>query len=326
MEKSLEMESDPIPSRMPRRRWWLWLQISGGLLAFAVLFWNLPLKDSWRAMRDARAFPMLLAVISLFAVYFWTWVGHAYLVRSLGKPQPPAWFLRVMLLSQVLGMFAPGKIGDLSIAWFLRKRGLAYGEGLAVGVYYKMVALAVTAWLGASAIIRPAGWLTLAVFILTLPVGLAVFSKAMARWIVPNLSRFMPHSRLVEESQTFSRAWSVLSVARTTAASLLLALLKSLIMTLVPWLILQALGHPLAFFTTLALSSLTQLAATIPVSPSGLGVRELSGTIVFSQLGGVPWAVAAGMMIISTVLQYVVAAACYGIGISGSSAPPEKSP
>ncbi len=319
------MECDSIPNPPRKRRSWLWLQIFGGFLAFTILFWNLPLKDSWRAMRNAQAFPMFLAGISLFAVYFWTWVGYSYLVRALGKPQPSAWFFRVTLLSQVLGMFAPGKIGDLSIAWFLRKRGLTYGEGLAIGVYYKMVALAVTSWLGISAIFQPGDRVELAIFILALPVGLAVVSKTMGRWIIPKLPRLAPHSRLVEELQTFSRAWHILGNLRTTAASLLLALFKSLIMTSVPWLILRALGHPMAFTATLALSSLTQLSAAIPISPSGLGVRELSGTILFSKLGGVPLAAAGSMMIVAMVMQYAVAAACYGIGISGAFKPSEES-
>lgn len=318
MNRSLEMESDSISSPPRKRRSWLWLQIAGGLLAFGILFWKLPLKDSWRALQNAHALPLVLAGIALFGVYFWTWVGNAYLVRALGKPQPFAWFFRAILLSQVLGMFAPGKIGDLSIAWFLRKRGLTYGEGLAIGVYYKMVALAATSWLGLSVILQPRGWAELAIFILALPVGLVAVSRTMARWIIPNLPRLMPHSRLVEELQTFSRSWHVLSHWKTTIGSLLLALLKSLIMTTVPWLILRALGHPVAYTTTLALSSLTQLAATIPISPSGLGVRELSGTVLFSKLGGVPWAAAGSMMIVATVMQYAAAAVCYAIGITGA--------
>ena len=319
------MEGELIPSPPRIRRSWLWLQICGGLLAFGILFWKLPLKDSWHAVRSANTFPLCLAGTFLFAVYFWTWVGHAYLVRALGKPQPFVWFLRVMLLSQVLGMFAPGKIGDLSVAWFLRKRGLTYGEGLAIGIFYKMVALTVTSWFGISAIFHPGDWVSLGIFILTLPLGLVALAQTMAKWVIPQLPRWAPHSRLVEELRTFSGAWNVLSDLKTTAISLLLALLKSFIMTLVPWLILRALGHPLAFSTVLALSSLTQLAATIPISPSGLGVRELSGTILFSKLGGVPWAAAGSTMIVVTVMQYAAAAVCYGIGISGLLKPPEES-
>lgn len=324
MGKRFEMESDSIPMPPRKRRLWLWLQIFGGLLAFTIFFWKLPLGDCWRAMQNADALPLFLAAISLFGVYFWTWLGHSYLVRALGKPQPLVWFFRVMLLSQVLGMFAPGKIGDLSIAWFLRKRGLTYGEGLAIGVYYKMVALAAASWFSMLAIFQPRSWLESVIFIWALPLGLVAVSKALGRWIIPNLARFMPHSRLVKESQAFGHAWHVLSDLKTTAGSLLLALLKSLIMTLVPWLILRALGHPVAFATTLALSSLTQLAATIPISPSGLGVRELSGTILFSKIGGVPWTTAGSMMIVATVMQYTAAAVCYVVGVSGAFKPSEE--
>lgn len=319
------MSIDAIALQPSKRRTWLWLQIIGGILAFAILFGHLPLKESWETIREAALLPLFMAGVSILIVYLWTWAGHVWLVRVLNKPQPPLWLFRAVLLSQVVGLFAPGKIGDLSIAWFLRKRGLAYGEGLAVGLFYKTIALSVAVWLGTSAIFKPEGWPEILLFILTLPAGLALVLKTSAKWIIPTLPRLAPHSRLAEAMHTFSRAWFVLSEFKAVAPSLLLALGKALNMTLVLWLILQALGHPIPFFTTLGLASLTQLAALIPISPSGLGVRELSGAIVFSKLGGVPWAMAGSMMIVSTVMQYVAAVMCYGIGISGSSNLPENS-
>jgi uncharacterized protein (TIRG00374 family) len=314
------MESGLISTEPRKRRSRLWLQIIGGAAAFAILFWKLPLEKSWLAVRDARGWPLFVGGISLFGVYLWTWINHVYLVGILKKPQPRFWFLRVMLLSQVLGMFAPGKIGDLSIAWFLRKRGIAYGEGLAIGLYYKLVALVVTFWLGMLAFVKSPEWPETFLFIFSLPVGFIAISKAIAKWIIPRLPRLMPHSKLVEETQAFNHAWQILSGFKSNLLNLLLALLKALNMTLTPWLVLQALGHPVDFSTTLALVSLTRLAAMIPISPAGLGVRELSGAVLFSQLADVPWAVGASMMIISTVMQYVSAAVCYGIGISGSTA------
>jgi uncharacterized protein (TIRG00374 family) len=191
-------------------------------------------------------------------------------------------------------------------------------------VYYKLVALAVTFWLGMLVFFNSTDWIGIFLFILTLPAGLIVISKVMAKWVIPYLPRLMPHSKLAEEAQTFSRAWQALSDWKPNLVSLLLALLKALNMTLTPWLILDALGHPVNFSTTLALSSLTRLAAMVPISPAGLGVRELSGTIAFSQLAGVPWAVAASVMIISSILQYISAAVCYGVGIFGSSSAAEK--
>lgn len=310
------MQLESVPPTTAKRRSWRWLQILGGILAFAFLFWKLPWAESWSTFQSARPVPIFLAAVSLFAVHVWTWISHVYLLRTLGKPQPLFWFFRVLLLSQVVGMFAPGKLGDLSIAWFLRKRGVFFGEGLALGMFYKMIALAVTFWLGMAALARLTNGVEFLLFILTLPVGLLIVSKVAAKWIIPNLPRLMPHSKIAEEMKSFSRAWSVFSSFNSTSASLLLALVKALNMTLTPWLILQAFGQPVTFATTLALSSLVRLASAIPISPSGLGVRELSGTIVFSELAGVPWAIAASMMLLSTVMQYTTAAICYGVSVS----------
>jgi hypothetical protein len=130
------MESGTISMKPRKRRLWLLLQIAGGAIAFTILFWKLPLEKSWLSVREARGWPLFIGGVSLFGVYFWTWISHLYMIRTLKRPQPMFWFLCVVLLSQVVGMFAPAKIGDLSIAWFLRKRGVAYGEGLAIGLYY----------------------------------------------------------------------------------------------------------------------------------------------------------------------------------------------
>ena len=267
---------------------------------------------------------MVLAGLSLFVVHFWTWISHVYLMRVLEKPQPQRWFLRAMLLSQVLGMLAPGKIGDLSIAWFLRKRGVAYGEGLAIGMFYKMVALAVTFWLGLTGLAGWTSWTELLAFMLVLPLGLFAISHVATKWIIPVLPRLLRQPRLIEEMRAFNQAWKTMGAFKPMLMSLLLALLKAMLMTIAPWLILMAFGHPLSFSTTLALSSVARLASAIPLSPAGLGVRELSGTLVFSEWAGIPWAVAANMMLISTVLQYGVAAICYGVSFSALSESKEK--
>ena len=222
-------------------------------------------------------------------------------------------------------MFAPGKIGDLSIAWFLRKRGLTYGEGLAIGVYYKMVALAVTSWLGISAIFQPGDRVELAIFILALPVGLAVVSKTMGRWIIPSCPAWRRIPGWLKNCKPSAALGTFWAICRTTAASLLLALFKSLIMTSVPWLILRAWDTPWPSLPRWLCRRSRSLPRQFRSVHQDWACANCPARFSYSKLGGVPLAAAGSMMIVAMVMQYAVAAACYGIGISGAFKPAEES-
>jgi hypothetical protein len=63
----------------------------------------------------------------------------------------------------------------------------------------------------------------------------------------------------------------------------------------------RAFGYPIQYILVVFVSALVRIHSLIPVSLSGLGIKESSGTYIYSNLTDVNPAIAANVMIIATL-------------------------
>jgi hypothetical protein len=71
------------------------------------------------------------------------------------------------------------------------------------------------------------------------------------------------------------------------------------------WLLLQGTGQTLDWFQVAGLWSLTYMVTLIPISINGLGLQELSMTVIFSQVGGVDLESAAAAALLVRTIQLI---------------------
>ncbi|MEK6853979.1 MAG: lysylphosphatidylglycerol synthase transmembrane domain-containing protein, partial [Nanoarchaeota archaeon] len=114
--------------------------ISLALLAYIVN--KITLKAVLEAISSADL-KYVPAIVLLFLISFLIKaVNYRLLTAPLAKISAVR-LLKISVLTWVAGMFAPGKVGELSVIYFLNKQGIPLGAATAVSVLDKLITISV---------------------------------------------------------------------------------------------------------------------------------------------------------------------------------------
>lgn len=214
--------------------------------------------------------------------------------RGFGYPLGRAWL--AFLASAYLGLLTPGRVGDvLRVKYLKRDMDVPYADGLASVVMDRFCDLYVlAAFVGAAAVhfapalapeLRWATWLcvagtVLAPLVLLLP---GPQERLLAR-AFRGLDARLGRGSLEQGFERFATA-----LRANLGRSLLLTLPTSVLAFLVSYvqgaLIARAMGLDLALLDVSGLLAIASLLGLLPITLSGVGVREALFAVVFPTLG-----------------------------------------
>ena len=240
----------------------------------------------------ARAWPLLIAV-ALDAVVIhaklWRWRS---LLRSAGVSLSVSRAYMAFLPSLYLGLATPGRVGDaLRIQYLKRDHAVGYADGLAVSIIDRLcdvyVLLAFVA-LGIVHLARTASipfaqttWLAVAAVAIA-PAFLFVrrVAEPAAQWLYGRFSKGQIHEGLSVffDALRSQIGWNLVGPALLTVLAFLTNYLQA-------WLVANALGIDLSFTDVSALVAISSLLSLLPISISGVGVRESFFALVFPAFG-----------------------------------------
>ncbi len=242
---------------------------------------------------------LLFAQLALSAANIWM-LSRGFTKISYKKS------FEINLFSWVSGFFAPGKIGQLSQIYLLKKNGLTVGQATALTVTDKIISLFTLGFFGilAAFLFFPELWLQITVFtsvLLCLPVlllfsakGREIIKKYVLRKYAGIFAGFSVAIKGILAKKIVLAADLVFTVARVALNALF-------IMT-----IILALGGNVNLIVILLIDSLAQLLAYMPISFNGLGIREGGFTVMASYIG-IEKTLALSAISISTVIDYLAA-------------------
>lgn len=289
---------------MPRRSDALRLLVRlTGPALLVVVIWKLDRGELWSATRNASWTLLGLAVLLNLPVVHAKVTRWRGLLGARGFEYPLTKSYGAVLSSLYLGMLTPGRIGDaLRIQYVHRDLGVPYAEGLAVTLmdrFCDLYVLAAVAAFGAAhfgSALR--GDVVLATWIAVL---IAVLAPALllARGPADLAARFVKRfaERWHASLDAVLRALRAL-VGRSAVVALALTVLALAGNYLQGWLVAQAIGVELTYLDVAGLLAATTLLSLLPVSISGIGVRELFLALVFPALGyGAAEGVAFGLLV-----------------------------
>jgi len=240
----------------------------------------------------ARAWPLVIAV-ALDAVVIhaklWRWRS---LLRSAGVSLSVSRAYMAFLPSLYLGLATPGRVGDaLRIQYLKRDHAVGYADGLAVSIIDRLcdvyVLLAFVA-LGIVHLARTASipfaqttWLAVAAVAIA-PAFLFVrrVAEPAAQWLYGRFSKGQIHEGLSVffDALRGQIGWNLVGPALLTVLAFLTNYLQA-------WLVANALGIDLSFIDVSALVAISSLLSLLPISISGVGVRESFFALVFPAFG-----------------------------------------
>ena len=270
------------------------LRIAVRLIGPALLVWVILRLDDkaalWHAVADATLWPLALASLLNVPVVHLKVARWRALLLDRGYEYSLEQTYKAVLPSLYLGMVTPGRVGDaLRIQYVKREIDTPYAEGLAVTVMDRFCDLYVLAGFVALGSVHFAAVLSSDLVYLT--------------WGLVTLSALAPLAFLLPGPvEVLSRVLRRLTDKWHASVDTLLGALRSLIrkgvvagvpLTIIAYLcnytqgylVAVALGMPLSIVDAASLLAITSLLSLMPVSISGVGVREAFLSLVFPALG-----------------------------------------
>lgn len=239
------------------------------------------------------------------------------LTRALEPGMRATAIVRAYLRSWAVGMVAPGKIGDLTYAGFLAdaEEGRNYAPGLAVAVVDKIVTFVVTALIAVVGLALYAGSrdaLLGIVFAAVATVGAIVTLRSSRvralvrdRVLGTRAARFAGFSGHLDALLRTHRSALAINAAGTFA--------RTVIAGWATVLALRAFGASAPLGTVVMVNAVSQIATLVPISFSGLGVRQGVSTVMLERLSGVPRGAVVGEQFIMTAVTYMNVALIYAV-------------
>lgn len=299
------MPSDPGKRKLAIR--WALRLVGPVLLAIVIL----RLDDPGRILEvvgGAKVAPfvgalLLNAVVLELKVVRWQWLLQ---VRGIRYPHRRA--LAAFLGALYIGLLTPGRVGDvLRVQYLKHDQDVPTSEGLASVVMDRFADLYVLAAFVAVGIARfssvlegslgTAAWGTVALVVLC-PLLLMVpgLSDRVLRAIAARFS-----DRAEEGSARFLAALRA-HVGRSLLVTIPLTVAGFSVNYLQAWLIADALGLSMTILDVIGLMSVASLLGLLPISVSGVGVRELFFSLAFPALALTPDSgVTFGLMVLVTM-------------------------
>lgn len=287
-----------------------------GPAMLVVLVWRLGDRDMLAAaLANAAPLPLAAAVVlSIVPLHLKVWRWQA-LLRSCDQRYPLGRAYSAVLASIYLGMVTPGRVGDvLRVQYARHEVGTPYSIGVATTVMDRCCDLYV---LAAFVTLGIAHFASILHGELVWPIWAMVAGSVLAPLLLlaPGIARRLfgrLHARLFPEHQEgFDR---FLVAMRQQLGPALLAALSLTVAAFAAnyfqgWLIARSLGLELHLQDVMSVMAITSLLGLMPISISGLGVREAFLAVVFPALGQSPaQGIAFGLLVfVALFLVYMIA-------------------
>jgi hypothetical protein len=247
-------------------------------------------------LQSAEAWPLVLAVLLNFVNIHLKVVRWDVFLKTRGIVYPLRRAWGAFVSSLYVGMLTPGRVGDVLRVHYLRADlGVPYAEGLASVVIDRLCDLYVLVGFVAVGVVRygdvlagKLAWITW--FGLGAPalVPLALLVPGIADRAAASIYRRLSKTTSEEgEKGAFSLFLEALRahVGRRLLVTIPITVLTFVVTYLQGYLLARALHLGVSFFDATCLLAIANLLGLLPISISGIGVRELFFSRIFPALG-----------------------------------------
>ena len=279
------------------------LEILGGIIIIAFLLTKINLQEVWNITQQLNLSFFFTTAVPLYIItLFLTSYSLKALFNSV-KNIPFKEWARYYFIGFSMGLILPGRAGDLSVIYFMKKKGFQIGESTALTIIDKAITLTIFGTIGAIGLLTILeaeqtiyGIIAAATIVAG---GLFTFTKAGRTLIKKAIGKY------AGTFQGFHKAAKNLlkNHKDKLAINIFITLIRPISNGLLIVLILSALGYNTTLLFAILISSITLIASLAPFTPNGLGVREGVGAYLFYQVG-IPLEVSVSMYLIILLLNY----------------------
>ncbi len=275
-----------------------------GPLILIALFYHIGFQEMGRLLQEVNITYALLAfVVFILSVL----IASFNLKLMLNAVKNISWkpFLTYYLLSRVSALFLPGRLGDFSITYFLKKEKIGYGEGIAAVGVDKIVTIfcsIIVGLFGLHFIFGSNDIATIVFYLLAaMFVGLLGTTKGSRRFIKKYILRKYAPKLHGFSTTLFSYAKEHRGLV---AFNIIVTFIRMLVIALAAQLMFKAVGASLPIIVLFLIGGIETMSTLIPVTINGLGIKQSVGVYFFNLLGITPDIVGTRYLI-GLIIQYL---------------------
>ncbi|MFH1455583.1 MAG: lysylphosphatidylglycerol synthase transmembrane domain-containing protein [archaeon] len=291
-----------------KNRFGLILKLSLGLL---ILYFILKKVGVTELVNTISQIDIFFLPMALFFFLLTLFLGalNLYFLLCYGLNIKLKFFriLKYSLLSWSFGMFIPGKLGEFSFAYFLKKRKVPVWRSFIILTMDKIITLFTLlslTFIGFYLFLSVNQFLNLLIFFLIF--GMIFFYVLIIFKEKNWLKRFLPKKFALSISQ-FSNGFFYMLKKRKKLLFLNtgLTFTKWFLSGIFHYFLFLSLGFDLNFGIVFLITAMVTIISLIPISISGLGVRESAAVYLYS-LFLIPVYISLGVALIAVTTSYII--------------------
>ena len=288
-----------------------------GVAIFIYILWNMDLQKIYSSLQSIDIFILSLAASMVVPIVILKALRWNILSRSCGIKQPFWESVSGWLVGFAIGMVTPGRLGDLSRAYYLKKY-TNLGKALTTVVVDRVIDVIILFLLtitGLSFLLATYTigdmLLPLVVIFATAMVLVIVFTRKgfVSRILKPFFVRLVPEKYRPRLGSLFGNFYEGIGMMkkryRLVALSTIIGFLTWALSIFQYYLIALSMGLGLTYWFLFMIAPLTILLDALPISFSGLGTRDAL-MIYFLALVGIAAEPAVAFSIIILIVGYMI--------------------
>ncbi len=263
---------------------WDSLRLVLGIAIFILMIYFLDANQIYQTLIQFSPLIILIIIALVFVQIFISALNLLLLLSSIGIHIPFKFMLKKYALALAIGKISPGRFGEFSIIYFLRKKA-KYGIVGAVALVDKIITFGVLIGISIFGIFifqrTDLIWLILIASAILLLVILLPFSKTVREWV-----RKFFLKKFSDPFPGFSKSLNRLKTKhRAIGFNIILTIIRSLASAVAIMISLKLIGVDVSVIYIIIINSISILISILPISLAGLGVKEVSATYLFGLIG-----------------------------------------
>tara|TARA_Y100000034_G_scaffold126145_1_gene176936 strand:+ start:320 stop:1249 length:930 start_codon:yes stop_codon:yes gene_type:complete len=286
------------------------VQISFGFILLFALFYTFGLSAIIDALLTTKPFYLLLATV-FFLLTFLIGAFNIYvLLRSTPHKYSFLDILKSYLLSSSVASFFPGKLGEFSLLYYLKKDKVKLGTSSAIFFMDKIITLLVVLLLAFVAILS---YYDLAIALKIGLIGLLVLILGTFLFLLKPTRNFITKYILRKHASSFKGFMPTITHCFKNhkfllLANILITFLRWIIRTLLTYTLFLSLGFDIALAPIIFILALETLVALIPITINGLGTKHAVAVYAYQQILTVPGHITLTRLLLGHILRYLFSA------------------
>ena len=260
------------------------IKILIAVIIFLTLFYKIGFNNIYDTLISIN--PLYLFLLIFFTLFIMVIETITYKILTLGIDNKiPFWKLfKYYLASWSIGLVSPGKIGEFSLVYYLKKEGIDIGKGTAIYILDKSITVFLLI------LISIYGFFTFLTNVqaIRLIIILLVLSLIVIFFLVSSVGRRILVKYILrsyaKKFDGFSKTlfFYIKDRKRIVLLDIFLTLIKTVLQALAVYFVFLAFNIKVPVLSIYIISAIVTIVGLIPITISGLGTREASAVFLYS--------------------------------------------